>query len=79
MANESPDIPVAPTSGVDLQQLTAAAAQTSAVFTPQEVGSVQGSVREERSGTIAVVEEPTAAEQTGTGPAVRRQPTGSGT
>ncbi|WP_329571789.1 hypothetical protein [Kitasatospora sp. NBC_01266] len=79
MANESPDdIPIDPVSGVNLQQLTAAAAAQPAGIAPQEAGSVQGSVREERSGAITAVVAPTAATQPSTGPAYRRQPAGSG-
>ncbi|MFF7636479.1 hypothetical protein ACFZB9_25515 [Kitasatospora sp. NPDC008050] len=78
MVNDSPEnLPVDPTSSVDLQQLTAAAAQTAGI-SPELASSVQGTVRQERAGAISTVTEPTTAEQTSTGPAFRRKPTGSG-
>ncbi|MGF1425584.1 hypothetical protein [Kitasatospora sp. LaBMicrA B282] len=67
------DPPVDPTSGVDLQQLTAAAAQP-AGRPPEPASTAQDGVREERSGAIFTAREPTAADQPSTGPAFRRQP-----
>jgi hypothetical protein len=76
MVNESAGTPVDSTSGVDLEQLVAAASAAERSASEALPGG-GGQDDEQRSGVVVEVAPATATAQQDTGPAVRRRTTGT--